>query len=553
MNKKEEKEPYSQEANQHLIKWFSELNNKNISIAGGKGASLAEMYNNGFPIPPGFIITAQAYEYLIEKSNLKEKIDKSLENLDIEDTDKLNSVSNEIREKFLEAELPQILQESILEAYNILSVDKKKLDNAKKGALEILKNSRDNVFVAVRSSATTEDLANASFAGQQESFLNVKGEKELLQKVKECFSSLFTARAIYYRKKKGFANNNSLIAVVVQKMIDSEKSGVMFSRNPTKNEDNVVIEAVFGLGEGIVSGRITPDNYSVSGDMENFKLLKTQIADKKIAFTRNASGKNQIVKLTDERGKQQVLNAYEIKILAQYAKKLEEHYKKPQDIEFAISGNEIYIVQSRPITVFFTENKKEELKGEVLVSGAGASPGIASGIVKIVRDIKELDKIKAGDVLVTEMTNPDMVISMQKASAIVTDEGGLTSHAAIVSREMGIPAVVGTGNATSRLIEGDVISVDGNSGKVYEGKGETKLAEIKQIVKTRTKIKVIVDLPNYAERAALSGANSVGLVRLEGIIAGSGKHPLYFISQNREKDYQEVIYSGIKENSRAFF
>ncbi len=536
-----------------LVKWFSELSNKDIAIAGGKGASLAEMYNAKFPIPPGFVITAQAYTYFMNKSGLLEKIKQMLAGLDMEDTEKLETLSKDIRELISNSEMPLEMENEITEAYDILDTSKQALKEAKGTALDILKNSYEPPFVAVRSSATTEDLADASFAGQQESFLNVKGKTDLIMKVKQCIASLFTARAVYYREKKGFGQEKAQLAVVVMKMIDSDKSGVIFSRNPITMEDTIMIEAVWGLGEGIVSGRIKPDNYIVDGNVDKFNILDMSISEKKVAITRSSSGENQIVKLTEERAKQQVLNNYEIKMLAIYAKQLEEHYKKPQDIEFAISGKDIYIVQSRPITTLGMEKKeKKEFGGAILLTGLGASPGAASGTVKIVYSLDDLKKIKKGDILVTEMTNPDMVVTMQRASGIITDEGGITSHAAIVSREMGIPAVVGTGSATKKLKDGDIVTVDGNSGKVFEGKGETKVSEVNPIVPTRTKIKVIVDLPDFAQRAALSGAKAVGLTRIEGIIAESGKHPLYFAKKDDFADYVKLLYEGIKRIAEPF-
>lgn len=535
-----------------FVKWFSELSNKDVAIAGGKGASLAEMYNNKFPIPGGFVINADAYRYFIDKTDLNEKISKILEKIDIEDTESLQHASKKIRELINSTALPDKLKEEILEAYEILDVDKQSVEKAGGGVLGILKTGYEPPFVAVRSSATTEDLADASFAGQQETFLNIKGDKELLRSVKDCFSSLFTARAIYYREKKGFEHDKSYLAVVVQKMVDSEKSGVVFSQNPMKKDKSIVIEAVFGLGEGIVSGMIKPDHYVVSADLENFNILDSRIAEKKIAIVRNSGGNNTVVKLTQEKGGQQVLTSYEIKRLSQYAKQLEEHYGKPQDIEFAIEGKEIYIVQSRPITTKFEEREQVELSGKILLSGLGASPGIASGVVKIIGDMNDLKKIKKGDVLVTKMTNPDMVVAMQKSAAIVTDEGGLTSHASIVSREMGIPAVVGTETATEKLHDGEIITVDGSSGKVFEGKAETKLVEIEPIVQTKTKIKVIVDLPDFASRAAKSGASAVGLTRLEGIIASSGKHPLAYVKEEKIEEYVAVLVKGLKKILEPF-
>lgn len=537
---------------QGLVKWFSELSNKDIAVAGGKGASLAEMYNNKFPIPPGFMITAQAYEFFIDKAGLKEKIYSILSDFDYEDTRLLEKKSKEVRKVIEEAQLPKELEEEILENYDILSTDKAALEGATPAALGILSRSKENIFVAVRSSATTEDLADASFAGQQESFLSVKGNRQLIESVKKCFSSLFTARAIYYRHKKGFSPTESKLAIVIQKMVNSDKSGVIFSRNPVSDKDEIMIEAVFGLGEGIVSGMINPDNYIIQGDLSPFKILETKLATKKIALVRNSSGENQVIKLNDEMSNRQVLSGYELKVLAEYSKRLEEHYKKPQDIEFAISGKDIYIVQSRPITTLFKQNDKKEISGDAVLSGFGASPGIASGPVKIVYSLADLSNIKKGDVLVTEMTNPDMVVDMQKAAAIVTDEGGITSHASIVSREMGIPCVVGTGKATKMLRDDMVITVDGFSGKVYEGHGQEKKVEIKNILPTRTKIKVIVDLPDYAERAAKTGAKAVGLVRLEGVIAECGRHPYYFVKEKKTKEYTEILFEGLTRIAEHF-
>ncbi len=536
-----------------FVAWFSELSNKDVAIAGGKGASLAEMYNMKMPIPPGFVVTAQAYSYFLHHTHLKERIADILKPLDVNDTKALNKASKQIRDMIESATMPKELEDAIVEAYEILNVAKegKAGTVVRAGAGTFLDTSHDTLFVAVRSSATTEDLADASFAGQQDTFLNVKGVHELLEKVKKCMSSLFTARAIYYRNRKGFDHGKAYLAVVVQKMINSTKSGVMFSRNPTTNDNSIVIEAVWGLGEGIVSGQIKPDHYVVADDLSNFRIVESQINEKKIAIVRNKEGKNETIKLDDEKRDEQVLGVHEIKRLAQYSRELEAHYKKPQDIEFAIEGSDIYIVQSRPITTVFKEHKKD-IEGNVLLTGLGASPGVSSGVVRIVHDLHELEKVKEGDVLVTEMTNPDMVVSMQKAAAIVTDEGGITSHAAIVSREMGIPAVVGTGNATKILKEGQIISVDGSSGYVYEGKGETKLVVIEPIVKTGTEIKVIVDLPGFAQRAALSKARAVGLLRLEGIIASSGKHPMGFVQKKRMKDYTKIIASGIREIVKPF-
>ena len=533
-----------------FIKWFSELNKDSGKVAGGKGANLAEIYNLKIPVPPGFVITAQAYNYFIEKAGLKEQIQKLLEGLDYEDTEKLDEITKKIRDSILNAKMPKEMEEEILENYGILDVGD--LKDSKKGALDILKSSPEPIFVAVRSSATAEDLADASFAGQQDSFVNVKGQKELIKNIKKCFASLFTSRATYYRNKKGFGHIKVSLAVVIQKMVDSDKSGVIFSKDPSNRNDNIVMEAVWGLGEGIVSGKITPDKYVISKELE---ILDKKIANKKIAITRDSGGNREIVKLNPEKAKHQVLKNFEITKLSEIAIELEKHYQKPQDIEFAIENGEIYIVQTRPITTIGKKIEKDrEIKGEVILTGLGASPGIASGKIKIIHNLKELEKVKQGDILVTTMTNPDMVVTMQKSAAIVTDEGGLTAHAAIVSREMGIPAVVGTQEATTKLKEGEIITVDGSNGKIYKGKvAENKQKEILPVTaQTKIKLKVIVDLPSFAERAAKSKVKDVGLTRIEGIIAESGKHPLYFLEKKEIQSYEDLIFKGINKIAEYF-
>ncbi|MEK6817759.1 MAG: phosphoenolpyruvate synthase, partial [Nanoarchaeota archaeon] len=545
MKKEEEEHP-------DFVKWFSELNKDSGAVAGGKGANLAEIYNLKISVPPGFVVTAQAYDYFIKKAGLNNKIKAILEKIDYENTQQLDESTKQIRELIINSEFPEEMKGEIIEAYGDLSVTDYDIEESE--ALDILETFSEPVFVAVRSSATTEDLAEASFAGQQDTYLNVRGDEELIEKVKKCFASLFTSRATYYRIKKGFKHEQASLAVVVQKMINSDKSGVMFSKDPNYQSDNVVMEAVFGLGEGIVSGRITPDKYEVSKELE---ILDKKTSDKKIAMTRNSSGENITIKLKEEKSKEQVLTTYEIKMLAEYALKLEDHYKKPQDIEFAVEDSKIFIVQTRPITTLEKRVKKEEhseLKGEIILTGLAASPGIAVGKVKIVKEIKDLQKIKEGDILVTEMTNPDMVVTMQKSAGIITDEGGLTAHAAIVSREMGIPCIVGTREATAKLKEGDVITMDAYSGKIYKGRiAETKQKEIMPLTtQTKTKIKVMVDLPTFAQRAAKTGIKAVGLTRLEGIIAESGKHPNYFLQQNKIKDYEEIIFNGVNEIGKYF-
>ena len=538
------------ELDSRYIKWLSEVDKTSGSIVGGKGANLAEMYNAGFPVPPAFCITAQAFDIFLRSAELKEKIKEIIDKTNVDNTEELEINAKKIRELIINSEIPKDMEKEIYDSYLMLGSGEDK-------NIELEDKSKNNlVFVAVRSSATTEDLAGASFAGQQETYTNIKGEKPLFNAVKHCFASLYTARADYYRHKKGFDKANALLSVVVQKMINSEKSGVMFTKNPTTGKNEIIIEAVFGLGEGIVSGKILPDHYVLNSDLE---LKEKVIANKKIKLVKEENGNGIEVKLKEEESRKQVLLPIEISSLGSLGEKIEKHYNKPQDIEFAIENHRVYIVQSRPITTIGREkkeNKEENFAGNVLLLGLAASPGMASGKVKLIKEMKDLKEVTRGHVLVTKMTNPDMVVAMQKASAIITDEGGATSHAAIVSREMGIPCVVGTEKATHLLKDEEEVTVDGTNGRVFKGKPKKILVEEKKeilpIVKTKTKIKVMVDLPRTAERAAKTQCDSVGLVRLEGVIAESGKHPLGFLKDKKIEEYSIIIEKGVRKIAEHF-
>lgn len=412
----------TKEGDEH-IKWFSELGKEDVKTVGGKGANLGEMTKLGLPIPPGFCILTSGYLHFLRNTDLEIEIYNILNRLDVEHTQELEQASVKINKMIIEAEMPKKLEEEILDNYEALNLDVESFGKASGQALSILKKAYEPIFVAVRSSATAEDSSEASFAGQQETFLNIKGKTQVIEAVKKCWASLFTARSIYYRIKKGFKHEQVLISVVIMKMINSEKSGVIFTKNPVGENENIVIEAVYGLGEGIVSGMISPDHYEISKDYE---LVEKRISNKKIAMTRNSGGENKVVNLSEEKAHSQVLSETEIKKLAKYSIKLEEHYKKPQDIEFAIDSEDIFIVQTRPITTLSLKQKSQEISGKEILKGVAASPGIGSGVVRIVRTLQDLEKIRKGDILVTKMTNPDMVVTMQKSAAIITDEGGLT-------------------------------------------------------------------------------------------------------------------------------
>jgi pyruvate, water dikinase len=541
------------------ILWLNEISKDSIPKVGGKGANLGEMYNNNFPVPKAFIISAEAYQSFLNSTGIQEQINKILNNLDVENTEQLTEASEKIQDIMLSMEIPQELKNQIIKSYSNLSINQELIDQAP-SALQFIRAGRDNPFVAVRSSATAEDLPTASFAGQQETYLNIKGPDQVLQAVHQCWASLYTSRAIYYRVKNNFEHSKVFIAVVVQKMINSEKAGVMFSVNPNTNEEDVLIEASYGLGDAVVSGSISPDQYII--DKKDMKIKDIKVNKKEwMLFRDSNTGRTTKRILNDERANSQVLTEEEINKLARLAVKVENHYKKPQDLEFAIEGHNIYLIQTRPITTIkkIEEVKEENLseekpEGNLILSGIPASPGMGAGAVKIVDSLEDITKIEQGDVLVAKMTNPDYVAAMQKASAIVTDEGGTSSHAAIVSREMGIPAVVGTKEATAKLSEGQKITVDGTKGKIFEGISEniTPKKEITfevpdHIPETKTKIKVNLDMSELAEKASMLKPDGIGLMRIEFMIADSKIHPMKYIKENRDDEYTQMLIKEIEK------
>lgn len=518
------------------ILWLAEIKKEDIPSVGGKGASLGEMTAVGLPVPPAFVVTAQAFRRYLVGAGVEEKLYSKLEGLDVDDAELLEKTANDVMNIIMETEMPKALGKEIIAAY---------------------KKMGDSEIVAVRSSATAEDLPDASFAGQQETYLNIKGENDLLESIHKCWASLFGARAIYYRAKQGFDDRSVDIAVVVQKLVFSEKAGVMFSSHPVTGETTTIIEGSWGLGEAVVSGTVSPDNYVF--DQSTGRVVDRYIANKIVEILPDGEKGTKEVEVDKDRQDIPVLNDSEIKKLAKFAKIAEEHYENPQDIEWGIVGDEIYILQSRPITTIKKGSDKEgakmENEGKILLEGQGASPGVATGKVVIVSTIKDLGKVNEGDIMVAKMTNPDMVPAMRRASAIITDEGGMTCHAAIVSRELGTPATVGTKRATKELKEGQTVTVDGEKGIVYEG-AVAKASDAGQPLMqaafaaapiiTATSIKVNVSLPEAAKRAAATGADGVGLLRIEHLILGLGKTPNWFIRNDKEDEFVDELYTGIK-------
>ena len=525
------------------ILWLTEIRNTDIPSVGGKGASLGEMTHVGLPVPQAFVVTAQAFRRFLQLTKMEEPIFSILEKLDVDDNDALNATSEKVKAMVSTAKMPAKIKTEILESY-------KKMGN--------------ETVVAVRSSATAEDLPDASFAGQQDTYLNILGEKDLLEAVQNCWASLYTARAIYYRSKNGFDDRSVNIAVVVQQLVFSEKAGVMFSSHPVSGAKTVMIEASWGLGEAIVSGTVSPDNYVY--DRKGRKIIQKTIATKSVEIIPDGKKGTKVSNVPKDRQDAQVLSEKDILRLAEFAIKSEEHYKSAQDMEWGMVGDTIYILQSRPITTIQknpsqTKAPASSATGTIILQGYGASPGVASGKVIIVNDVKDTSRVQEGDVMVATMTNPDMVPAMKKVVGIITDEGGMTCHAAIVSRELGTPAVVGTKQATSLLKEGQIVTIDGEKGLIYDGKlaiseecgASPKGAAIAASpIITGTSVKVNVSMPEAAARAAATGADGVGLLRIEHLIIGMNKTPSWYIKHNKQEQFITELMDGIRTVLDAF-
>ncbi|MFC7081143.1 phosphoenolpyruvate synthase [Halorussus caseinilyticus] len=553
------------------VLWLDEITADDLELVGGKGASLGELTGAGLPVPSGFVVSAGTYRSFIEETGIAEELFEAVD-VDTEDSAALAEAQSRAKELVLETEMPEDIRQEILDSY----------DDLEDG----------EAFVAVRSSATAEDLPDASFAGQQETFLNVTRE-DLVDRVKRCWASLFTQRAIYYRQEKGFAHDKVDIAVVVQRMVDAEKSGVMFTSHPSTGASKIIIEAAWGLGEAVVSGSVSPDNYVVN--RETGAVEELTIADKKTMMEKDdETGETVEREVEDDRREAQVLDETDISRLVELGERVEDHYDTPQDVEWAIVDGEVFMLQSRPITTIDDGESEIETDAaagangdegiadgsggveaasagsdagagnDVLVSGLGASPGIASGAVRIVDQLDQLDKVSEGDIIVTEMTTPDMVPAMKRAAGIATDEGGMTSHAAIVSRELGVPAVVGCTDATTSLTDDQRISLDGDKGTITEGRPETESEKEREPIEearpkapvkpmTATEVKVNVSIPEAAERAAATGADGVGLLRMEHMILSTNKTPAKYLDDHGVDAYVNEIVEGVRGVADEFY
>jgi pyruvate,water dikinase len=528
-----------------LVLPFSKIRKEDIPLVGGKGANLGEMASFGIPVPNGFVITAEAYKKVIDHNALQPVIREIIKQTEVNNQKELQKAAIKIQRLIQTADIPPELIKEIFVSY------------------ANLKPGDPNPLVAVRSSATAEDLPDASFAGQQESFLDIKGESNLIQAVRSAWGSLWGARAIFYRATKGYNHFKVLLAIPVQLMVQSEVSGVLFSVNPvTGNKNQVVIEAVWGLGDYMVQGVVNPDHYIVNKtsltihSRHHTSQTVMEIHDYPSGVKKFKVPKSKInaPKLTDE----QVIE------LAKLSIKIHQHYFFPQDSEFAIEKGKIYLVQTRPITTLklgkgtkqISENQLIKLKQ--LLQGEPASFGIGFGKVVKISSAKEIDKVKEGDVLVTEMTAPDFVPAMKRAAAIVTDKGGQTSHAAIVSRELGVPAVVGAKIATKILKSDQIITVNGSTGVVYQGvpeKGKSvAVKEFKEEEFPHTATKVYVNLgePDLASVVAQGNSDGVGLLRAEFMMAEIGTHPKKMIRDGKSQIFVEKLAESLMKFTHSF-
>ena len=518
------------------IRDFTTLGKNDASIAGGKGANLGELTQAGLPVPPGFVVTAEAF--LTSMSQVRDDLAAELVIALDRGTSpqRLEEAAERMRDLVRKAGVSDDVRHAVLEAYRGLGQDES---------------------VAVRSSATSEDTAGSSFAGMNATFTNTRGAHALLDRLLDCWVSLFGTRSIAYRAEQGIGDEPA-IAVVVQRMVNSERSGVMFTADPSSGDrDKMLVEASFGLGEVVVSGSVEPDTYVLRRNGDTVSLVDTRVGRKSHKIVRGANGNDERVELDTEESHAQVLTEAEAVAIGQLGQRVQRHYGEPQDTEWAIADGKTWLVQSRPITTLPEEEPKSS---GPLVAGLAASPGIASGRVRLLTSPDEGNRLRDGEVLVAEMTNPDWVPTMRRASAVVTDGGGITCHAAIVARELRVPCVVGTGSATSVLKEGQQITVDGSAGEVRAGSAPITTAPriVAPVVQATealgTRVYVNLALPEHAAEVAAMPVDGVGLLRAEFMLteALGAEHPRRFLAQRGPDEFIDAMTAALLQITHAF-
>jgi pyruvate,water dikinase len=538
-----------QHAPSRFVRWFDGITKTDTKLVGGKGANLGELTQAGFPVPPGFVITVDAYRRFTEATGVGDAIRQRLAGIVVDDPELLRQTSEDIQALVRRAAMPDDVRAELTAAYATLSAE----------------GDGDDEIVAVRSSGTVEDTAQFSFAGMFQSTLNVRGIDALERAVKDCWASGFTARLLFYRAKQGLAGDLE-IAAVVQRMVAAERAGVVFTVNPASNDaDRLVIEGAWGLGEVVVLGEVTPDHYEV--DKKTLAIVNRSVAYKDFMLTRDpATGKTARVTLSPERATAPVLSDEEVKAIAELARRDEEHYGVPQDAEWAIDRGRVYLVQTRPITTLVERAKAPtQSPARVLLHGLGVGPGLATGIVRVLSSPDNTAVLQPGEILVARMTSPDWVPLMRRAVAIVTDAGGMTSHAAIVSRELGIPCVVGTRLATTILRDGMRVTVNAREGTIFEGDvtgagnppsttaavGDTPVAAA---LVTATRIYVNLGEPELAEAVAARDVDGVGLLRAEFMLLSAlGKtHPRVLLRDGRSEELVTRMSESLTRFAAAF-
>ncbi len=538
----------------HLV-GLEEVSETDLPLVGGKASKLGELVRRGLPIPPGIVVTTELYQEFVDRTPVHSEISAALAEMDASDPTTVERASQRIRAAFETTEFPAPMRAEIV------------------AALETYVAQNDVTFSAVRSSATAEDLDEASFAGLQDTYLNVRGTEAILRDIRRCWGSLFTPRVLVYRARKGFDHTKGRLAVLIMKMVNSTASGILFTRDPNSGENHMIIEAGWGLGELIVGGEVTPDHYVVDG--ATLKVVHKKISEQAVRLVRNPDGGNVREPVPETDRARQKIPDDALHRLVSLARLIESHYRRPMDIEWCMDGSTLYVVQARPLTAILapppTASGPAPLGSSaaasddegLLLKGLGAAPGVAAGKVRLLLNVAENAGLQAGEVLVSTMTTPDMVPAMARAAAIVTDEGGMTCHAAIVSRELGIPCVVGTRTATKTLRDGQEVSVEGKMGAVYAGlsRGQKKVvpppsvapADHSTVPVTATKILVNVSVPEKAAEYAQLPVQGVGLLRIEFIFtAHVREHPLYLIQQGRGQELVQRLADGIAQVCRAF-
>jgi pyruvate, water dikinase len=540
---------------------LQDVSDADLPLVGGKAGKLGELIREGLPVPPGFVVTTEAYQAFVDSTILRTEIPAALASIQSDQPPSVDAASRRIRSAFESTDFPAGLRKTLADAF------------------ERFVRKHSVRFSAVRSSATLEDMEGASFAGLQDTYLNVAGVDSVLEAIRKCWGSLFTPRVLVYRQRKGFDHSAVKLAVLIQKMVDASVSGILFTRDPNTGENHMIVEAGYGLGEAIVGGEVTPDHYVIDGATQ--KVVHKQISEQRIRLIRDEAGGNRREPVPADERNAQKLSDHRLSRLVSLARLIESHYRRPMDVEWCGDHNALYIVQARPVTTIPTSTIAGPVpdapsgapgggdgEEKPILRGFGASPGIATGVARILHGPAEMDKLKTGEVLVTTMTTPDMVPAMSQASAIVTDEGGMTCHAAIVSRELGVPCVVGTREATKLIADGAEVTVDGKTGSVYRGaalRGKTAAPAAVAVASsgvshghdsapvTATKIYVNVGVPEKAEEYARLPVSGVGLLRIEFIFTAHVRdHPLALLKKGKKDELVKRLADGIGKVCQAF-